>query len=440
MLPSAASIATRQLLAVLLTLLLVLLVLPAPSVRGATGYDLEARYEVDVHLDWDTRRVRVGTAIGLRNTSSGPIDRLQLNSSPAKLGDLKDLRVKVDGARVPATISGQTIIVPLGKTLAMGDSANVWVAYKARLGTSAAGRGYFFAKLNGVAQLYRFIPWLSRRIPFGSGNHGEPFLTPVSPHVEVTVSADRKLVWATSGRRVAKISPRSFRYVANNVRDFNIAASPGWSTARGTSKDGRTVIFAHTRRHDGRRLLRLAREELARYQAKTGVPYPHDTYRVAETGGGLAMESPALIWIPASRPASDHPYLVSHETAHQWWYSTVGNDQSTSAFADEALADYFSRKAHLSIRASRCATDRLDREIRSYSGTCYYEVIYIQGARFLDKLRKDFGGGAFKAAIRDYTQDNRFGIGSNSRLLEALRTRMGDRVLKRYHSRFPSLY
>ena len=240
--------------------------------------------------------------------------------------------------------------------------------------------------------------------------------------------------------RCKKISERKFRYVARNVRDFSIAASPSYKTVTGKTSNGKTKIFAHTLKHDGKRLIRLAREEIARYTSLTGVPYPHETYRIAETGGGLAMESPALIWIPVSRPAADQPYLVSHETAHQWWYSTVGNDQSTDAFADEALADYFSRKAHLSIRSSRCPTDRLDRASQAYSDQCYFEVIYVQGARFLDNLRKDFGSAQFKAAIRAYTKANQDDIANNARLLEAFRAKMGEGVLKRYRNRFPSLY
>jgi hypothetical protein len=104
------------------------------------------------------------------------------------------------------------------------------------------------------------------------------------------------------------------------------------------------------------------------------------------------------------------------------------------------MADYFSRKAHLSIRPSRCPTDRLDRDIREYSSACYFEVVYVQGARFLDDLRRDFGAGAFKRAIRTYTADYRLGMGGNAKLLEALRVEMGDGVLGRYRKRFPSLY
>ena len=424
----------------LLLLVLSSVLVPGASASAATSYDMEARYTVAVHLDWDTRWVDVRTTIELDNTGSKAVDKLELNSAAVKLGGHKQLRARVDGAKVSPSVTGQTIKVPLGRSLAPGQKAKVFVGFRSRLTTTASKRSYYFAKLNGVAQLYRFIPWLSRRIPFGNSNHGEPFVTPVSPRVEVTVSADRKLAWATSGRRTRKHSQRKFTFVAKKVRDFNIAASPNWRTASGKSKSGKIKIHAYARRHDPARLVKLAREELARYRSKTGVAYPHDTYRIAETGGGLAMESPALIWIPRQRSSADLPYLISHETAHQWWYSTVGNDQSTDAFVDEALADYFARKAHLSIRSSGCQMDRLDRDIRAYSDYCYFEVIYVQGARFLDKIRREHGNAKFMAAVRAYTKANRHDVSNNARLLEAFRDEIGDSLLKRYHSRFPSLY
>ncbi|MEX1294798.1 MAG: hypothetical protein AB1Z67_01370 [Candidatus Limnocylindrales bacterium] len=438
--PDLAHLGRLRATAAVLVLIVLAALVPAATVSAASSYDLETRYTVGVHLDWDTRWVDVTTTIDVDNTSGRSIDRLDLNTVAAKLGSMKNLRARVNGATRKVTKMGQTLIVPLGFELAAGASATVFVRYKARLGTTSGGRAYLFAKLNGVAQLYRFIPWVSRRVPFGNSNHGEQFVTPVSPRVEVTVSADRVLKWATSGRQVKKLSPRKFRFVASDVRDFNIAASPRYKTSTGKTGNGKTRIVAHTVRHDGRRLVRLAKQEIARYASLTGVPYPHPTYRIAETGGGLAMESPALIWIPRSRPASDHPYLVSHETAHQWWYSTVGNDQSTDAFADEALADYFSRKKHLSIRSSRCKTDRLDRDTQAYSDACYFEVIYVQGARFLNNLRRDYGTAEFKAAIRAYTKGNRDDISNNARLLEAFRATMGNGVLPRYRNRFPSIY
>ena len=425
---------------VALVALLLFALLPASVAQGATSLNVDTRFDVSLHLDWDTRKVHVKTTMDLTNTSAGPIDKLLLNTVAIKHGGLHSLKTRVDGVNVNATKGGQTIALPLGKTLDPGESATIFVAYRARLTTKVGGRAYFFAKLDGVAQLYRFIPWPSRRIPFTDQDHGEPFLTPVSSRVEVRVSADRPLVWATSGHRVGKVNNRTFEFVATDVRDFNLAASPKYKTVRGNSKDGETKIFAHVRRKNGRRLVNLARTELARYEAITGVPYQHDTFRIAETGGGLAMESPALIWLPGKRSDADDPYLISHEVAHQWWYSTVGNDQATNAFADEAMAEYYSRKKHLTLRSSRCKTDRLDRTIKSYSGACYYEVVYVQGARFLDKLRKDYGDAKFKAAVRAYTQGETNEIGSNISLLEAFRDKVGDSILNRLKKRFPGIY
>jgi len=411
----------------------------AAQAPAGASYELDAEYDVELFLNWKTRRLRLVTSIDLVNASGGVIDRLHLNTIAAKLGSLRKLRVWVDGDEITAKRSGQTITVPLLDALGPSGTARVKVSFRARLLTTAAGRGFLFSKRGGIAQMYRFIPWLSRRIPFGSDPHGEPFLTPSSKKVRVTVDSDRKLKWATSGRRIARSGTRK-TFLANDVRDFNIAASPSYRTATGTSKNGKTRIVAYTRKIDAKRLVRLARTELARYRVKTGIAYPHPTYRVAESSSGLAMESPGLIWIPRARSAADHPFLVSHETAHQWFYGIVGNDQATDAFADEAVADYYSRKAHLSLRPSRCRTARLDLEIRRYSSACYFEVIYVQGARFLDGLRRDFGSGKFRRAMRDYAADNREGIGSNQKLLEALRDRMGNGVVKRFKKRFPSLY
>jgi aminopeptidase N len=406
---------------------------------AVASYRLEAEYRARLHLDWGTRRVRLATDITVRNTSLEPVDRLELNSVAARLGSLEGLRTRVDDQPVRAKVIGQTIRVPLDPPLAVGATAALRLAFRARLRTDTAGRAYFFTQVGGVAQLYRVIPWLSRAIPFGRQGHGEPFLTTTSPRAEITLSSDRRLVWAATGERIRRSRGRS-TFAARDVRDMVIIASPDYRTVRGVSRDGQTAILAHVRSADGRRWVSLARDELARYGKLTGVPYPYPTFRIAESAAGLPMEAPGLIWIPGSRRAADHAFLISHETAHQWWYGIVGNDQSTDAFADEAMADHFSRKAHLSIRGSRCRRDRLDRDIRDYSSACYYEVIYVQGAAFLESLRRDFGDDKFKRAVRNYTQANRFGLGSNVRLLEAFRTEMGDAVLPRFHARFPSLY
>ena len=189
---------------------------------------------------------------------------------------------------------------------------------------------------------------------------------------------------------------------------------------------------------NGPRLMTLALRALRRYQALMG-PYPYPTFVVAESGGGYGVESPGLIWIPRGLAAGRLPWLVSHEVAHQWFYALVGNDQAREPFADEAMADFLARSITGTQRSSRCATDTLDRSIYRYSARCYFEVVYVQGGRLLDGLRRRMGSTAFWAGIRDYLAADRFGIGGTKLLLETLDAHSPLDLLGPLRSRFPRI-
>jgi len=180
-----------------------------------------------------------------------------------------------------------------------------------------------------------------------------------------------------------------------------------------------------------------AKRALSREAALLG-PYPYRTYDVAQTAGGFGMESPGLTWIPTG--AGNLTYLVAHETAHQWFYGIVGNDQARQPFADEAAADMVARYVTGLRRASRCSTARLDLTIYQYSSACYYEDIYIQGGNLLDDTRKSLGTTAYFAALRDYLAANRFKIATTQTLLATLDAHTSLSLAVRFRPRFPSYY
>jgi hypothetical protein len=406
-----------------------------PGSVNRSSMALRATYSVSASLRYGSRALTVDTSIGVQNTSGASIDRLELNTIAARLGQFVLAVATVDGKAVVVSRSDQTLIVPLGGVLPPGSSATVRIRYRATLRSTLYGSNWMFTRTNGVVDLYRWIPWISRTTPFNRPNHGDPFVTPVSPSVRVTITTDRPLVIATTGHRIAT-SGLTQTFAAENVRDFTVSASPYYHVT--TTTVGATQVRVFTLPGGPASTLRTwAARALSRMSRLVGT-YPYSTFTVAQTAGGYGMESPTFIWIPHG--AVNLAYLISHETAHQWFYGLVGNDQARQPFTDEAAADFLARYTLSMRRASRCSTARLDLTIYQYSSACYYEDIYIQGGNFLDGLRQRMGSTAFWRALRGYVAEHRYGLVGERTLLDAIDAGTPLNFVPRYRLRFPKYY
>jgi hypothetical protein len=408
-----------------------------PGSVNRTSMNLRADYSATVHVSYGSRSFRVYEAIVVTNTSGVAIDRLELNTIAARLGGLRITAASVDGKAVHPTVSDQTIHFPLGGILDPNASTIVRLQYRATLRSTTSGSNWLFTRANGILEAHRWLPWISRPTDFNRPNHGDPFVTGTSPRVRVTIVADRKLFWATTGEQVA-VSPNglSRTYEAVNVRDFAFTASPDYHLRTATVGGVQIRVWGRPG-FPTSTVLSAAKSALSKEATLLGA-YPYRTYELAQTAGGFGMESPGLTWIPGG--AGSLRYLVAHETAHQWFYGIVGNDQSTQPFADEAAADMVARYVTGTRRASRCSTARLDLSIYRYSASCYYEDIYIQGGNLLDDTRRSMGSSAYWSAIRAYLTANRFKLSTTKTLLTTLDAHTTLNLATRYRPRFPSIY
>jgi hypothetical protein len=406
-----------------------------PRAVNRTSINLSAEYNATVRLSFATRSFKVSSTMVVTNTSGVAIDRVELNTIAARLGGMDLTMAWSNGVPVHATVSDQTIRVPLGGTLPAGGTVTLKIGYSATLRGDTAGSNWLFTRANGILAAHRWLPWISKATAFNRPNHGDPFVTPVSPRVRVTIIADRKIRWATTGEQTSPTgSTTSFQ--AQNVRDFVFVGAPDYRTASATV--GGVIIHVWYRTgFPASTVLAAAKTALSREANLLGA-YPYKTYDIAQTGGGYGMESPGLTWIP--RGAGSLNYLVAHETAHQWFYGIVGNDQARQPYADEAAADFVARYVLGMRRGSHCATARLDLTIYQYSSACYYEDIYIQGGNFLDDTRRKMGSTAFWAGMRDYLATYRFKIGSTKALLDTLDRHTPLNLVPRYEPRFPGIY
>lgn len=411
-----------------------------PGAVDRTSLALRATYRATVRLAIGDRSFDVDSTATITNTSGGPIDRIELNTAVARLGGLRLTASQVDGKAVTAAVRDQTIVVPLGGILPIGATTRVRLAYTSTLRTSISGSSWLFTRRNGIVNAYRWLPWVSRATPFDRTNHGDPFVTPTSPYVAVTVITDRKQVIASSGDRV-RVSRDGLTqtFVARDVRDVTLTAAADFATRTATVGDT-TLTYFYRDATNAKATLDAAVAAFRAMEDRLG-DYPYPTFKIVQSAGGFGMESPALIWIPYGVAAGNLRYLVTHETAHQWFYGLVGNDQARQPFADEAAADFVARDVLKLRRSSTCAAGRLDRPIYDYSDACYYERIYIQGGNLLDQARREMGSTRFWSALRSYVAAHRHQLSDSRTLLTWLDERTTEDLGRSlFAPRFPSIY
>jgi len=404
---------------------------------------LTATYHVNAAITVASGALDVTTTIHVRNDSGGPIDRLELNTIAARLGGIRVRSTTVDGTSVSTKVNDQTLVVPLGGILPAAASTEILLEYTAQLRNDTTASDWMFSRSGGTLALYRWIPWISRAVPFDRPNQGDPFVTPTSPRVDIELLTDEPMVLAAPTTDITAVAAGAGGYWSfsmENVRDVSIILAPDFQVLSGKADGVPIRVYTRSGPAAGQRLLALARSAITDESARLGVPFPWPMLAVVETPGGTGLESPGLVWIPRTLTSLNRTYMVAHETAHQWFYALVGNDQQADPFADEAAADMLARTVLGTLRPSRCATTPLDRSIRAYSSRCYYEVIYVQGGLLLDTIRKDMGTTRFWAAMAAYLDANRFGLATDKTLLDALQAATSVNLKPLLRSRFPTLY
>jgi hypothetical protein len=414
-----------------------------PGTVDRASLEISASYQVHAEIAVHSGRLAVTTTIVAQNASGDSIDRLELNTTAARLGAMRLTEATVDGEPADATIHDQTILVPLGGILPDGASTTVRIGYRAQLRSEVAGSDWLFTRFGGELALYRWIPWVSADLPFDRPNHGDPFVTPSASSVSLEVETDTPMDLAAYGAPVhgePAGQGRRWAFTVANVREVSLVLAPELRITRGEAEGVAIRVLARPGSLHRQRFLALARDALHEHIGRLGVAFPWPTLTIVETKGGEGMESPGLVWIPGSKPAANRTYLIYHEIAHQWFYGLVGSNQQREPFADEAAADLLGRYAQGTVRASRCPQQRLDQAITFYSRRCYYEVIYVQGGLLLDQVRRRIGDARFWGAIRGYLEANRFGLGGTRQLLDALRAASDVDLLPLLRARFPSLY
>ena len=360
-------------------------------------------------------------------------------------GDIAFDSVKVDGTAVAYTVEGQDfdiLSVPLSKELFPDQSVTIEMTYDVTLANICHRLGY----TDNAVNLGNFYPILCH-VDNGSYtcspyyNVGDPFVSEVANY-NVTLTLQENYVVASTGNLVEAKQNNGFvtyNYTAEAVRDFAFVLSDKFQKL--TATVGKTQVnYYYFADADAETSLGTACGMLE-YLNKNVGEYPYAQYSVVETDfcyGG--MEYPCLVMITSG--STSYQEAIAHETAHQWFYGLVGNDQIANAWMDEGLSEFLtylymdaSGQTTLSRSMLGCIksytayvdvlnnfytdVDKSFKSLGEYKNDSEYVILtYVKGSILFYTAYETVGATKFWKSLKNYFDGAQFTIAQPSQMIE----------------------
>jgi hypothetical protein len=233
------------------------------------------------------------------------------------------------------------------------------------------------------------------------------------------------------------------RWRATAVRDFALAVGHFTLVRATVNLPDRVQITVAVERHSftfPQKFLAAAEHALRSYSSRYG-PYPWSNYTLvvmADFTGLQGLEYPTMVFLS---PGGWE--LAAHETAHQWFYSLVGNDQARDPWLDEGLASWAEAAVEpthsLAYFTSFTITKgQLGEPMQYWDPLPFndmYAAVYVQAVQALASLGQPQ---QVDCALRLYVQQNAYGIATPDKLLHALQQLFpnAEQTLSAYGARF----
>lgn len=388
-------------------------------------------------------------------------------NSPNSEGSIRVKNVRVSGSPVNTTLEQDDTALKLALTrpLAPNRTLPITLDYTIQIPRDNTARYADFTRTDWITTLpsiYPLIPayddksWHIETPPeYGDLVYAD------SSIFDVTITTPAQYTVIASGQMVQEVNQGATmarRFIAAPMRDFdaNITNALVKTSAQVDDIEIHSwYLPAHA--ESGQRALDWATEALRIFENRFGA-YPFkelDLVETPTTAGGI--EYPGLITV-ASNLYSDpgqlsfFEFATVHETAHQWFYSTVGNDQVNHPWLDEALTQY----ATLIYYQDRYGdeTARIIQEnyfdaiyqaakqrygdlpaglpVSAYDEEAYGAFVYSKGPKFFQAVRDQIGDEAFFRALRAYYDTFKFRIAYPPDLIKAFNAASGQDVTPLY--------
>ena len=278
--------------------------------------------------------------------------------------------------------------------------------------------------------------------------NGDPFYSDTANY-RVNINADHQYIVAGTGEKVyenIENNIKSTEFHAQVVRDFALVLSNKFQVATEQVKNTK-VEYYYFNDVNFSASLKAGADAISTFSKLFG-EYPYSTFSIVQADfihGG--MEYPNLVLISTDiTDIDDYMNVIIHETAHQWWYGVVGNNQFEYPWLDEALTEYstilfydhndgynlthekmikLSRENYslfISVYEDVLGTiDTSMRAVNEYSTEPEYTYsTYVKGVLMWDSLNSLIGEKKLLSGLQHYYNNNKFKNTTPADLIKSL--------------------
>jgi hypothetical protein len=412
-----------------------------------------------VTWDFDAHTVLVDQTLLYPNHTGQPLNALVLAVIPNAWPDgfLLESFTLNDKVGANYTLEGRRMTLALPRELPPGQALKLSLRYQLSLPaieyvdpTIAGPRIFGYTDLEqNLANWYPFVvPFIDGQWVLHEPSYQGEYLAYDSSDFEVNLRfADPETapVVASSGFAESGSGSGATRYRLRAARTFVLSASREFQVAQ--TQAGEVAVYIYYFPFDDERELevRAVSNTVARSLeifSETFGAYPHKslTFVLADFPG--SMEHSAFIFYGRGPDAyfdgtqnNEYIALAAHETAHQWWFDQVGNDPALYPWLDEALSTYSEHIYYEAVSPASVSEWWWPFRVEMYSPAGYVDItiydqvayrpyvnsVYLQSARFLDKVRGRIGNQAFFAFLQNYYSQQRGRIAAPTDFFSVLR-------------------
>jgi hypothetical protein len=396
-----------------------------------------ARYAIDLQFNFTTNIATVEQTIQYPNWSGETLNNIVLSVQPnVWIGGFTLNSLIIDDQPISVyTLDGQKLDVPLLQPLQPGGLLTVKMNYGLVLppmpgyGNPDDVRPQIYGY---TARQTNFVDWYPFIVPYQPGEgwllynpwyYGEHLVYDlVDFDVLITFTDGSVPMIAASGAETESGKSGSRRFVMEAGRTFALSMSLYYKVA--TQQVGDVTVYSYFFAFydaPGKALLQTTVDAMQVFNEKFG-PYRHKTLTAVQGDFNDGMEFSGFYFISRDyfnlydgTPKNYLVIIAAHETAHQWWFDSVADDQAREPWLDEAMSTYSEVIYYETVHPDQVKwwwgyryfefnnPGYVDTPIYDGGGQRpYWDKVYLMGARFLQELRERIGDETFYAFLKDY--------------------------------------